>query len=83
MNCVENLGVFGAIVFCATVAGADGRWLDIFAVAVVVSRVCQTLVHVSLEPSNVTASVRFTFFLIQAMAMLAMAVTVGISAAAV
>ena len=26
MNCVENLGVFGAIVFCATVAGADGRW---------------------------------------------------------
>jgi uncharacterized MAPEG superfamily protein len=83
MNCVENLGVFGAIVFCATVAGADGRWLDISAVAVVVSRVCQTLVHVSFAPSNVTASVRFTFFLIQAMAMLAMAVTVGISAAAV
>jgi uncharacterized MAPEG superfamily protein len=83
MNCVENLGVFGAIVFCATVAGADGRWSDIFAVAVVVSRVCQTLVHVSLAPSNVTASIRFTFFLIQAMAMLAMAVTVGISAAAV
>jgi len=82
MNCVENLGVFSAIVFCATMAGAEGGWVDIFAVAVIVSRICQTFVHVSFVPSNVTASVRFAFFFIQVMAMLAMAVSVAISAAA-
>jgi len=47
MNCVENLAIFGAIVFCATTAGTDGRWFDLFAVAIIVARVFQTLVHVS------------------------------------
>src|SRR5215212_6934589 len=75
MNCVENLAVFGAIVFCATTAGADGRLLNILAVAVIVARVCQTLVHVASAPSDVAASVRFAFFFIQAMAMLAMAIS--------
>src|SRR6478672_6531827 len=67
MNCVENLAVFGAIVFCATAAGTDGRLFNMFAVAVIAARVGQTLVHLALAPSNAAASIRFAFFFIQAM----------------
>jgi hypothetical protein len=81
MNCVENLAVFGAIVFCATTAGTDGRLFSMLAIAVIIARVCQTLVHIGIAPSNVAASVRFAFFFIQALAMLAMAASVAISAA--
>lgn len=80
MNCVENLAVFGAIVFCAATAGTTGPWFDLLAVAVFVARVFQTLVHVAFAPSNAAASVRFGFFFIQAMAMLAMAASVAVSA---
>lgn len=82
MNCVENLGVFGAIVLCATAAETNGRLLDILSIAVVVARVCQTLIHVALPPSNAGASVRFAFYFLQVIAMLAMAITVALSAAA-
>lgn len=81
MNCVENLAVFGAIVFCATAAGAGGWLLDMFAVAVIAARVGQTLVHLAFVPSNAASSIRFAFFFIQAISMLAMATSVAISAA--
>lgn len=82
MNCIENLVVFSAIVFCATTAGTDGGLFNLLAVAVIVARICQTLIHVVFASSNVTASVRFAFFLIQVLAMLAMATSIAISAAA-
>lgn len=80
MNCVENLPVFAAIVFCATAAGTDGRLQDLLAGAVLVARICQTTVHLALTPSDSAASVRFAFFLVQAICMLSMAAAVAVSA---
>jgi uncharacterized MAPEG superfamily protein len=81
MNCVENLPVFAAIVLCATVAGADSRLLDVLAGAILIARICQTTVHLALAPSDLAASIRFAFFLVQAMGMLAMATSIAVSAA--
>ena len=81
MNCVENLPVFAAIVLCATAAGVDSRLVDLLAGAILVARVCQTTVHLALSPSDLAASVRFAFFFVQAICMLAMAASVAVSAA--
>jgi uncharacterized MAPEG superfamily protein len=78
MNCVENLPVFAAIVLCATATGADSRLLDLLAVAILVARICQTMVHLALAPSDLAASVRFAFFFVQAICMLAMAAAIAV-----
>ncbi len=81
MNCVENLPVFAAIVLCATAARADGRLLDLLAGAILVARIGQTTVHLAFAPSDLAASVRFAFYFVQAICMLAMAASVAVLAA--
>jgi uncharacterized MAPEG superfamily protein len=73
VNCVENLPVFGAIVYCATSADARGTLLDLLALAVLAARIAQTIIHLSVAQTNAAASARFGFFLIQALSMLGMA----------
>jgi len=80
MNCVENLPVFAAIVLCATAAGADSRLLDLLAGAILVARIGQTTIHLAFEPSDLAASIRFGFFFVQAIGMLAMAAAVAVAA---
>jgi uncharacterized MAPEG superfamily protein len=80
MNCAENLPVFAAIVVCATAAGADSHLLDWLAGAILVARICQTTTHLALTPSDLAASVRFAFFFVQAICMLAMAAAVAVAA---
>ena len=63
-NCIENLPVFGAIVFAATASGVRSPTLDALAVAVVVARICQPSTHLS-SGSNAAIGVRFTFLAIQ------------------
>ena len=58
-NCVENLPVFGAIVFGLYVGNVGSALIDALAVAVVVARVMQSLVHVCFVQSNTVTSVRF------------------------
>jgi uncharacterized MAPEG superfamily protein len=83
VNCVENLPVFGAIVYCATVAGARGSLLDALAGIVVACRVAQTAVHLSVPQTNAAASLRFSFFLVQVLGMFGMAVLAARSAAGI
>lgn len=64
-NCVENLPVFGAIVFGLYVGNVGSALIDALAVAVVVARVMQSLVHVCFVQSNTVTSVRFGFFFVQ------------------
>jgi uncharacterized MAPEG superfamily protein len=64
-NCVENLPVFGAIVFVLHVAGVGGSTVDLVAMAILGARIAQSLVHVCLVQTNVVAGVRFAFFLVQ------------------
>src|SRR4029453_3014741 len=61
-NCVENLPVFGAIVFALYVGNISGGLVNKLAVAVLITRVAQSLVHVCLVQSNTVASIRFAFF---------------------
>jgi len=64
-NCIENLPVFGAIVFALHVGNVAGTWVDALAATVLVARIFQSLVHVCFVHNNTVASVRFTFFFVQ------------------
>ena len=64
-NCVENLPVFGAIVFGLWAAGVTSSLADALCIAVLAARVCQSVVHVAFEQTNTAVSVRFAFFLVQ------------------
>jgi uncharacterized MAPEG superfamily protein len=65
MNCVENLPVYGAIVVCATAAGARSKLLDILALIFIAARICQTVVHIVFASTDLAPSVRFAFFFVQ------------------
>jgi uncharacterized MAPEG superfamily protein len=73
-NCVENLPVFGVVVYCATVAGAQSSLLDALALVVLGSRIGQTTVHLSVAQTNAAASLRFGLFLTQVLSMFGMAI---------
>jgi uncharacterized MAPEG superfamily protein len=62
-NCVENLPVFGAIVFGLYVGEVAGALVNALAVTVLVSRIMQSLLHVCFVQTNTMASVRFGSFL--------------------
>ncbi|MGE5217781.1 MAG: MAPEG family protein [Chloroflexota bacterium] len=64
-NCIENLPVFGAIVFALHVGNVAGNLVDILAIAILIARVMQSLVHVCFTQTNTMASIRFGFFFVQ------------------
>jgi len=64
-NCIENLPVFGAIVFALYVSQLSGATISYLCIAVLVARVMQSMVHVCLPQTNAVSAVRFTFFFVQ------------------
>ena len=64
-NCVENLPVFGAIVFALHVGNVAGALVNALAVAGLLARIMQSLVHVCFVQTDTVASVRFGFFFVQ------------------
>lgn len=64
-NCVENLPVFGAIVFVLSALGINGPVVDSLCTAVLIARVCQSLTHVSHAQTDAFVAVRFSFFSVQ------------------
>ena len=64
-NCIENLPVFGAVVFALHVGNVAGALVDALAVTVLIARVLQSAVHVCFVHTNTVASVRFTFYFVQ------------------
>lgn len=69
-NCVENLPVYGAIIFGLTLLKLDSSLLNTLAIIFIISRVCQTITHIALADSNRMVSIRFLFFFIQLVIML-------------
>jgi uncharacterized MAPEG superfamily protein len=63
-NCIENLPVFGAIVFAAETTGAQSPTLDGLAIAVIAARIGQTTAHLS-SGSNAVIGIRFSFLMVQ------------------
>jgi len=72
MNCIENLPVFGAIVFAIDRAGLQSQSLDTLALVVLGARILQSSVHIGLEQTDTVVFVRFGFFFVQLVSMLAM-----------
>jgi hypothetical protein len=64
-NCVENLPVFGAIVFGLYVGNVAGVLVNALAVAILVARIMQSLVHVCFVQSSTVTSIRFGFYFVQ------------------
>jgi uncharacterized MAPEG superfamily protein len=64
-NCVENLPVFGAIVFGLYVGNVGCAFVNALAVAVLVARILQSLVHVCFVQTDIVTAVRFGFFFVQ------------------
>ena len=71
-NCVENLPVFGAIVFVITAIGIDGPAVDYLCSTVLISRVCQSMVHVCRPQTDAIVAIRFSFFSVQLLCFLAL-----------
>src|SRR4030095_12013257 len=64
-DCVENLPLFGAIVFALYVSGVNSATVNVLAVVILVARVAQSLVHVCFVQTNMVVSVRFAFYFVQ------------------
>jgi uncharacterized MAPEG superfamily protein len=64
-NCVENLPVFGAIVFALYAADMANATVNVLTVVILAARILQSLVHVCLVQTNTVVSVRFGFFFVQ------------------
>jgi uncharacterized MAPEG superfamily protein len=73
-NCVENLPVFGAIVWVISALGVDGPVVSYLSTIVLIARVCQSLVHVCHVQTDAFVAVRFTFFSVQLVCFLALIV---------
>jgi uncharacterized MAPEG superfamily protein len=79
-NCLENLPIYTAIVVVLLATGITGPILDALAIAILAARICQSSIHVALEQTNAVVAVRFTFFFVQALCMIAMGAIVALSA---
>jgi uncharacterized MAPEG superfamily protein len=80
MNCVENLPVYTAIVVALLATGVSSPLLDRLAMTVLVARICQSLIHLLLEQTNIVAAVRFVFYFTQVVSMIAMLGVIAVSA---
>ena len=73
-NCIENLPVFGAIVYVITAIGLQGPMVHALCVAILAARVIQSTVHVSHEQTDAFVAVRFSFYSVQLVSFLALIV---------
>jgi uncharacterized MAPEG superfamily protein len=79
LNCMENLPVYTAIVAAILAAHVTSPILDALAITFLVARICHSSIHLLVEQTNTVAAMRFAFFLVQAMGMIAMGILVAIS----
>ena len=63
-NCIENLTVFGAIVFALNVGNVAGTLVNMLATAILFARIMKSLVHVCFAQTNMVTLIRFGFFFI-------------------
>jgi len=64
-NCIENLPVFGAIVLALYASGLAGPVINVLSILVLLSRVLQSLVHVSHVQTDAFVAVRFGLLCVQ------------------
>jgi len=72
MNCVENLPIYTAIVVALLATHDTSPILDRLPLAILRARICQSGSHLLFEQTNTVASIRFAFYFVQAVSMMAM-----------
>lgn len=72
MNCVENLPLFGAVVLTGHVIGLTAGTFAALAEVYVFARIAQSVTHVA-SGTAMAVNLRFSFFIVQACCLLAMA----------
>jgi uncharacterized MAPEG superfamily protein len=78
-NCIENLPVFGAIVYVISAIGLQGPMVDTLCIVTLAARICQSTVHVSHVQTDALVAVRFSFFSVQLACFLALIVMVAMA----
>jgi uncharacterized MAPEG superfamily protein len=78
-NCLENLPIYTAIVVALIATQLTNPILDALALAMLLARVCQTMIHILVKQTNVVASFRFGFFFVQAVCLIGMGIFVAIA----
>ena len=73
-NCIENLPVFGAIVYLIGEVGLQAPLVDALCVATLVARIVQSCVHIAHEQTNTFVAARFSFYSVQLVSFLALIV---------
>lgn len=73
-NCIENLPVFAVLVVVARLQEMSSGVFDWLAVMVLVARIAQSVIHVSVPQTDRAVAFRFLFYFLQVIAFLAMAV---------
>jgi uncharacterized MAPEG superfamily protein len=76
-NCLENLPIYTAVVVAIIATGASSHLLDWLAILLLAARICQTTVHIVFTPTNFATVVRFGFFAVQLLCMIAMGLIVA------
>jgi uncharacterized MAPEG superfamily protein len=80
LNCLETLPVYTAIVVALLTAHVNSPILDGLAITILVARICQSSIHLLVEQTNTVAAIRFAFFFMQVICMIAMGILITISA---
>ncbi len=80
MNCIENLPVYTALVVVQLSAHVTSAILDALAITILVARIFQSTIHLLFEQTNFIAGVRFSFYFVQALSMIAMGVLIAVLA---
>jgi uncharacterized MAPEG superfamily protein len=80
-NCIENLPVFGAIVYVISTIGLEGPMVDSLCIATLVARVCQSTIHVSQVQTDKVVAIRFTFYSVQLVSFLVLIVMAAMHSA--
>ena len=76
-NCIENLPVFGVIVYLITTIGLEGPMVDALCIATLAARIVQSCVHISHVQTNAFVAVRFSFYSVQLVSFLVLIVMVA------
>ena len=79
MNCIENLPVFGVIVYAIDRMALDLPALNALALVVLGARIVQSTIHIALEQTDRVILLRFSFYFTQILAMIAMVVILLVS----
>lgn len=75
-NCIENLPVFATIVLVLEVTQTGGLLVDQLCIAILAARLAQSLVHITFTETSLFIGIRFSFFLVQILAMLTLIVLI-------